>query len=247
VSGSPLTLILVHGNGGGAFRFARTLPHMPEGVRAVAIELPGFGGTPLDPSLRRVRDFAARIAERAAEEPGPRVILGHGIGASMLLDLPAGAADGIILHAPVGPRLDRRLLPLAMRLPGARTTLRRVIAAPGLRSVWRRMAFPSSVPAAYGDRFFAEYRRCAAFGLMFDIITPEWWASLTPRTEPGVVLWGARDRVLRAGHAADVAALVPGATRSVIDGWGHFPMIDRPEEYAAVVTGLARGLLAVAP
>jgi pimeloyl-ACP methyl ester carboxylesterase len=223
---------------------------MPGDVHAVALELPGFGGTRMDPSLRSVRDFAARIADRAAAEAGPRVILGHGIGASMLLDLPAGAADGLILHAPVGPRLDRRLLPLAMRLPGARTALRRVIAAPGLRALWRRLAFPPPVPADYGDRFFAEYGRCEAFGLMFDIITPEWWAALAPRTEPAVVLWGARDRVLRAGHAADVAALVPGAARSVVDGWGHFPMIDRPEEYAAVVARLARGLLttpAVAP
>ncbi|MCI0526848.1 MAG: hypothetical protein L0Y56_05270 [Nitrospira sp.] len=39
---SELTLIALHGNGGGAFRFERVKPYVPKDVDFQALTLPGF-------------------------------------------------------------------------------------------------------------------------------------------------------------------------------------------------------------
>jgi hypothetical protein len=41
--GAVITLVAVHGDGGGGFRFARLLEYVPDDVRLEAVTLPGFG------------------------------------------------------------------------------------------------------------------------------------------------------------------------------------------------------------
>ena len=51
-----ITLVAVHGNGGGGFRFARVEPHVADDARFEAVTLPGFGGRPAEASLRTLPD-----------------------------------------------------------------------------------------------------------------------------------------------------------------------------------------------
>src|SRR5687768_8164295 len=46
--GRVVTLVAVHGNGGGAHRFARVAPLMPPDVSMTAVTLPGFAAVPAD-------------------------------------------------------------------------------------------------------------------------------------------------------------------------------------------------------
>lgn len=238
-----ITLLAVHGNGGGAHRFARVEPLMPPDVRLVAVTLPGFAAVPADPSLRTLADFADYLGTLLAAIPRPRIVLGHGIGGSMALELVrrrSDALDGLILHAPVGTRLDRRIFPRLMALPGARRLGQRLFASRTLRPVFRRLLFSRTVPAAYLDRFFEEYRQCSVFGSMFDVIAPEWFHRLQPVRLPSALLWGEDERLLSVDHVADYQALLPDAVVRLVPGWGHFPMIERPDEYATEVSALAR-------
>lgn len=242
-----VSLVLVHGNGGGAFRFDRVLPHAPPDVRLHAVTLPGFGGRPADPALRTMADYAHALAREVALAPRPKVVLGHGIGASLVLELvqhSAGEVDGMILHAPVGARLEQRWFPRLMRPRWMRELGKQAIAAPLLRPLWRRLLFRQPVPDDYLRRFFAEYSECAAFGQMFDLITPEWFASLQAAPVKGALLWGGRERVLRAGQAAEFRRLAPLATLEIVPHWDHFPMIEQPREYALTIARLAREALA---
>ena len=248
-AGRVVTLVAVHGNGGGAHRFARVSPLMPPDVPLVAVTLPGFAAVPADPALRSLADYAACLADLIAPLPRPRVVLGHGIGGSIALELVqrrADLADGLILHAPVGARLDRRLFPRLMALPGARALGRRLFGSRPLRPIVRRLLFSGAVPPDYLDRFFEEYRRCSAFGQMFDLITPTWFRGLRPTALPSVLLWGEAERLLAVEQVDDYRALLPRATIRREPGWGHFPMIERPDEYAAEIAGLARALAAPA-
>ncbi|MCU0309038.1 MAG: alpha/beta hydrolase [Thermoleophilia bacterium] len=238
-------LVAVHGNGGGAFRFGRLPAHMPPGVALRAVTLPGFGGTPWDPAVVVLADLADRLGEAVAATPRPRVVLGHGIGGSLALDLVQRAPelmDGLILHAPVGPRLERRWFPRVMARPAVREAARRLAASPRSRPLLARRVFAGPVPPADLERFQDGYARCAAFSPMFDLITPGWFGALGPVRMPSVVLWGGRDRVLAPGQAADVLPLLPDARLVVVPEWDHFPMLDAPAHYAHVVAGLAAGL-----
>ena len=125
------TVIALHGNGGGAHRYARTAPHFGAGVALEALTLPGFAREPRDPAIRDLSGFAEHVAQAIASIPRPRVLLGHGIGGSIALEFVqrhAAEIDALILHAPVGARLDQRRFPALMRIPGARGTARRLLA-----------------------------------------------------------------------------------------------------------------------
>ena len=243
-----MKIVAVHGNGGGSTRFDRVATHFPTSVDFVAIDLPGFNGVVVDPSLRDVAGYADHLADLIDQHRSsqPVVVLGHGIGGSIALDLASrrpDTMDGLILHAPVGADLDTRLFPKVMSTKPVRELIRRMIAARPLRPIWRRLFFPIGAPKADIDRFFEGYRTCASFGQMFEIIDADWFESLEPVRElPVTLLWGEHDRVLKSGQTGAIAAKAPSAGRVIEPGWDHFPMLEQPEEYARVVVDLALDL-----
>ena len=241
-----LSLLALHGNGGGGFRFARLAPHLPGDLLFHAPTLPGFGGRPADPQLTSLAAYAQTLVAELDSLPRPRVLLGHGIGGSLALEFlqhHATEVDGVILHAPVGAHLERRLFPRLMNLPGARGLGQWLFASPLTRPLFRRLLFSRPVPPDFLNRFFEEYGRCESFGQMFDLITAEWFAGLRPVEIPAVLLWGERERVLSASQLPAFERLLPLAESRLIPDWDHFPMIEQPEEYTREISFLARHLV----
>lgn len=238
-----ITIVAVHGNGGGGFRFSRLHGYLPATVRFEAVTLPGFGGRAADPELRTLTDYAEALWSEIADLPRPLVLLGHGIGGSIALDLlQRHPVDGLILHSPVGTRLDSRLFPKVMKPAAVRRLVRWGISSKLTRPLLRRRFFGGAVPAAYADRFLAEYGRAESFGQMFDIITKEWWDSLQPTDTPSLLLWGADDRVLGSDQLDDYRTLLPQHAVDVVSGWGHFPMATDPKAYATRIADWAQRL-----
>lgn len=247
---TSLTLVAVHGNGGGAFRFARAAPFVPAGVRLHAVTLPGFADRPADPALRVLADYGRWLAQALADVPRPRVGLGTGIGGTLLLEMlqqqPA-TLDGLILHAPVGTRLDTRRFPRLMRLPAMTRVVQYSFSSALTRPLVRRLLFHRPLPIDYTQRFFDEYRRCRVFGQMFRIITPDWFAGLRPLALPAALLWGEQERILRVDQLDDYRRLLPNHRVRVVPAWDHFPMIETPAQFMHEVTTLAHHLLTGAP
>ncbi|MFN8523995.1 MAG: alpha/beta hydrolase [Chloroflexota bacterium] len=240
-----VTIVAVHGNGGSADRFGRVVPFVPRPTRLVAVTLPGFGGRPLPPGRLSLAGFAEALGDAVATASRPRVVLGHGIGGSIALELARlqpCAMDGLILHAPVGARLGFRAFPRLMRLPGALRVGRALFTTRALRRFWVSRVFTAGVSSRGIDWFFDDYDRCTAFGLMFELITADWFESLTPLSVPLSLLWGERDRVLDASQVDSYRRIAPNAIIRVIPRWDHFPMIDSPAAYADVISSLAREL-----
>lgn len=236
-------IAVIPGNGGSLHRF-ELMDHQPaDDVTIVPITLPGFGGTPLPNAAPTVDDFAAALIEQVEALPHPRVVMGHGIGGSVLLTAAqtSGWADGYIFHAPVGPSLDTRLIPRIMKPEPVRAVAKALISSPLAKVVGRRRF--TDVPQDTIDRFFDAYGDCDAFSVMFDVLNPGWWDSLEPIEEPSVLLWGSGDGVLSAEHTSQFAQVIPNAPTKEVDGWGHYPMLEQPGDYTRVLVELAHELV----
>lgn len=246
---TSFSLIALHGNGGGGFRFERIKPFIPSEVNFVAPTLPGFADVPCNPALRSLRDYAFKLHEMISTAARPLVLLGTGIGGSIALEFLQHfeqEVQGLILHAPVGTRLDTRLFPKLMKPMFIRHFGQWLFSAPLTRPIMKRLIFSQSagtIPEDYIQKFFDEYRRCAVFAQMFDIITDEWFQSLRPSDVPTVLLWGEKERVLTPDQAADYQKLLPNSFIKLVPNWDHFPMIEQPDEYAQLIVELARSLL----
>jgi pimeloyl-ACP methyl ester carboxylesterase len=243
-----ISLVALHGNGGGGERFALLDSYVPPDITLHCPTLPGFGGTGADKGLVTMADWGRAVLRLAEELPAPRVLFGHGIGGSFVLealrhDTRHGIA-GVVLLAPVGANLDSRRFPALMRPRTIRTLGKHVIAWPMLRPLFRRLLFTQRLPDDVEDRFFDAYPSCAVFEQMFDLITAPWFSSLPPFPHRSVILWGGKERVITADQHTAFRAVLPNADVQIVDRWGHFPMLEQPEDCMAVLASAVRRVVA---
>lgn len=243
---TPFTLIALHGNGGGGFQFERVRPYLPSHIQFLTPTLPGFADVPPNKHYVTITDFAEHLYWLVKEQTQPVVVLGTGIGGSIILEFLqffAFSVEGAILHAPVGANLDHQWVPQLMNFPGMRTLSKRAFASRLVRPLWKRLLFESPIPTAYLDHFFEQYRRCSVFEQMFDLISPDWFQILTPVDIPSVLVWGKRETALKANQIKAFETLLPQAQVRIVPDWDQFPMIEQPDEYAAEIIVLATRLL----
>ena len=175
-------------------------------------------------------------------EKRPFILLGTGIGGSIALQYAQKYANhlaGLILHAPVGTRLDTRWFPRLMSLPVNRKIGKMVFTSSLMRPFWRKALFTKPLPKEAESQFFDEYRQCQLFGEMFDWITPEWFDRLNPISIPAALLWGERERVLTVDQLDDYKALLLDPVIHKEPNWDHFPMLETPKQFVDVLTSLS--------
>lgn len=241
-----LNIIAIHGNGGGGFRFQLAESHFDGGIEFNALTLPGFANDPVTHTT--MAEFAQFVSESISSTDGPRVLMGHGIGGSIALEVlreHRDQIDGIILHSPVGAKLDRRAFPKIVKAFGVSTAAKFLISNPLLSEFWSSLFFASVPDSNYKRKFFKNYSQCNAFGLMFELITADWFNSLTPASDlPACILWGEKEKLLTSDQIEPFKKLLPMAKVEVIQDWKHFPMIDSPKDYAEVLSRVAYDLVA---
>ncbi|MEN0003904.1 MAG: alpha/beta hydrolase [Bacteroidota bacterium] len=250
-----MNLLLVHGNGGANARFqlftakaeAQNAPytiHLPK--------LPGFEGRPLPETGEPWSWFLEALAEAVEGVAGEWVYYGHGIGGSILLEWAkrgwrnqAGEAfvpKEVILHGIIGASLQYRFFPKLMKPKLMRNLIHYLISAPFLQQRWEKKLFlyPERIPADLRQQFFADYKRCAAFPVFFDLITPAWYSEVQAAigNQPFHFLWGSRERVIASKFLAYWKNDFPNARFTIIEGWDHFPMLEQVDEFYTELTTL---------
>ena len=233
------------GNGHASCRLDRArgaLARRCEALELVDVPYPGFEGRPgvgtFDDFLQHLAGFVRDLSDRP--------VGGHasGIGALIALGLRGrGDLAGIplVFQGPVLWGLERRWFPWAMRaFPPARGLLRSAFGSPAFQRRFARKHFVEDHDDAILGPFFEGYRRCSAFGDLFDWLAPDRLRSLERAFEHrsealgGITAWvGGRDRVVGLEEVRATGRAL-GVSWPVVEfeGWGHYPMIDVPEEWA---------------
>ncbi|MFK0309841.1 alpha/beta hydrolase [Pseudomonas sp. NPDC090233] len=236
-------LYLLAGNGSAADWWDDALPHFRH-YQVRTLELPGFGDNPLPPC-----DSLDEYAQALLSMTGR----GHAImavGVSALIVLHAlqrrpGHFSRSVLLAPVGAFLWQRRLPALMSPLPLRKTIHWLLSH---RPQWFARKFSSQrwTPAQY-QRMGAGYARCRAFvpsweQLRADTALPllEWV------TDPVELVWGDQDRMLGIAQAAAWSAILARADLRINlrPGWGHYPWIDAPADFATWLESGAQGFVA---
>jgi hypothetical protein len=209
----------------------------------VEVPYPGFEDRPRAPDLATFLDALGRFVNSAVG-PAPTDTLLHATGIGGLLALclrSRGIAldSPLLLQAPVLWGLERRLMPRLMRRGLARAALEGLFRRSWFQRWFGRRYFERSPAPALRAGFFDGYAHCAAAADLFAWLTPALLRELESRfaehpagLERVTVWWGDRDRVvtLRELEWTEQALGVRWARRT-FPAWGHYPMIDCPEEW----------------
>jgi pimeloyl-ACP methyl ester carboxylesterase len=210
------------------------------------VDLP-YSGFEDRPRARDFEQFLDHLSEFIAGVRGDRHLYGTGIGGLLALCLRARGEFleiPLFLQAPVLWGLERRLMPRILRLGLARILLNRLFAAPWFRRRFVRKQFERPLSPGMQAAFFDGYRRCPAAADFFTWLTPGLLRELErrfgarPEALQNVGLWwGGKDRVVSLQELAwtERALGVRWPVRTFPD-WGHYPMIDAPDEWVRALS-----------
>ena len=227
-------LVLIHTIGTDGTLWDALLPHLPETLHILRLDLRGHGQSPHGPPPGRIGAYI-RDVEHTLDTLDLRdtALLGHGFG-------------GLIAQGLATKRLD---LVRALILSGTATkmgtrdrwttlaqkTRQGDSLAPILATAWRA---PKATPAAIRtlaeriDRQDPETLAQAAEA----IAGADFYTTTAALRLPTLALVGDRDTATPVDLVRETADLVPGSTVERIPRAGHLAMIDAPADYAAALT-----------
>jgi pimeloyl-ACP methyl ester carboxylesterase len=243
-TGSGPPLILVHGLGMSKEVWRPVVPLLAREREVVAIDLPGFGASPLGPNtVAGLADAVAAFAdELGLERPH---VAGNSLGGGIALALGAsGRVRTACAVSPIGFAAAREvpyargllattrvvaqaLVPIAPALARSRVT-RSALSAHVAARPWR-------IPAADAAQWMRAVADAPAF---WDLLDDGLSWRARPQRCPATVAWGERDRLLIFSRQAPRARrMLPDARHVVLHGCGHVPTWDDPEQVARVLLG----------
>jgi pimeloyl-ACP methyl ester carboxylesterase len=245
-SGHGRPLVLLHGlldDSEGWSQLARDT-HRP----AIAIDLPGFGGSAL-PTRARVSAYAEAVVQGLEQlDLGDFTLVGHSLGGAVATAVAERCDDvrALALLAPAGYGQIR--LAELMNVPGIRHAAELALPV--------ALVNPLTVTAAYTT--FVAHRRLPSRDLMGRVVRRSFRSgpgvsaavqaiAAAGRSErafanrridfdgPVAALWGEHDALVPTAHVEALQAALPQAHVEVWRGMGHHPQRERPMDLARYI------------
>jgi len=251
----PVPIVLIHGTSASLHTWQGWVTALRPTRRVITFDLPGFGLTGPNASgdysdAAYVR-FTLRLLDALKLQ---RVVLGgNSLGGAIAWQTAAEAPqriDKLILVDAAGYALDSASVPIGFRIARMpvlrelmRYTLPRGVIESSVRNVY---GDPAKVTPELVDLYYAMSARAGnreALGLRMRQL--DWGPQNTERiarlTQPTLILWGGRDRLIPPSHAQRFARDIRGSTLVMFDELGHVPHEEDPKRSVdAVLAFLAR-------
>jgi pimeloyl-ACP methyl ester carboxylesterase len=258
-------IVCVHGLGGSSADWQLLAPLLAVDRRVLALDLPGFGSSPLGGRSATIERLRALLDRFLHDYVGERaILLGNSMGGMLALlqavRCPA-SVDRLVLLGPVVPTS-------VLRIPHPLTVLQFVIYAlppmgewylrgrrrhvPPAELVEATLAYlaadPDRIPRRVVDERTALARQrvgdptgdraflAAARSLLRMLATPRTYRRALDRIDaPVLVVHGDRDRLVSVRAIRADAAARPQWTVALLDDVGHVPQLEAADEVAVLV------------
>jgi abhydrolase domain-containing protein 6 len=250
------TIILLHGfavNKDNWIRFARNLPD----YRVIVPDLPGHGESSYNPELtygfheqtQWLNDFVVKLGLKEFHLVGNS--MGGGIAAYYAHAFPQRVnsitlIDAAGVHPPVPSKLQTILSnneanPLIIRSEEDFDRLREFAMEDQPFLPWPApavLARKSMARQSINDKIFADIHEYSERVK----ITQENLKLLDEIQQPAFILWGKEDRALDVSSVEVFEEHLMNSSSYVMEGVGHAPMLERPEESAKLVADFLQGI-----
>jgi pimeloyl-ACP methyl ester carboxylesterase len=256
-AGSGPPMLLLHGIGNSAQTWAGVLDRLAAHHTVIAPDLLGHGSSDKPRADYSIAAYANGMRDLLTVLDVERAtVVGHSLGGGIAMQFAYQFPERVerlvlVGSGGLGPEISAALRMAS--LPGAEAVLTLLSAASGpvrfgLRSVdtvgrligWkpvRDLAEAGEAMLALRDvqarRAFLQTLRGVADtrGQLITAIDRLYLANAVPM----LVIWGSRDPIVPSAHADTVHRIVPTARVEVFDGAGHWPHLDDPDRFCAVL------------
>lgn len=254
-------LLFVHGLSGSWQNWLENLPVFARHRRVIALDLPGFGASPMPVDGTITIPGYAGLLSRLMDVLGlgAACVVGNSMGGFVALELALaepGRVDSLVLVSPAG--IDSRELRNDRLLGGLRRVERLIVAGGTMlathadwvarRARLRRATMHLAVqhPERLPNALMAEQIRTgngkpgfvAAIDAITDHDVESRLGALRCRT---LLYWGAEDRIVAVRDARRFLASIPGARAVILPDTGHLAMLERPARFNADLAAFLAG------
>lgn len=251
-TGAGPPILLIHGLFDLLETWERLTPFLSDRFKLHAIDLPGFGKSPLPEEWREslsgmIEAVVAFLDSKGIEKTS---IVGSSMGGGIALGV-AGRhperVDKIVLINPYGfpsppvaaeiarSRILGKILPYLLRDP----VLRQCAKALFSRSLHDPRLLTDTLIERVTAPFATLRRRKDLFRFLQGISTEtmrEMDALLPQIRQPVLILWGENDRWLTIDHAKRLQQRLPNNRLITLPDCGHLPQMEKPKEVAGVLS-----------
>lgn len=254
MAGNGPTVLLIHGMAGSSRTWRDVMPRLAEHFTVVAPDLLGHGESAkpvgdysLGAHASGLRDLLSALGIQKATLVGQS--LGGGVAMQLAYQHP-GVAERLVLVSSGGLGRDVSRLLRLFTLPGIEYVMpalfpaavrergdvvvdrltRWGIRAPHLAEMWRAYA---SLSEAENRRAFVKTLR-AVVEPGGQAVSAKDRLYLTSAL-PTMIVWGDRDPIIPVRHAHDAHELMPGSRLEIFEDAGHFPHVEFPSRFTAVL------------
>ncbi len=249
-------VVLVHGLGKAAARdWANVIPALAAHYAVYAVDLPGFGQSDKGNHHYSPDNFARVLeAVMAGRERRAFVLIGHSMGGAVALAYAAAYpqrvsrlilvdAAGVLHRSVYAEHLGRVAAQRAMGMdsPWFESVVRAIQARAENWPVRGELALES---AGVRQRVLrGDPSAISAFAM----VEHDFSSALRGIKAPTLVVWGADDTIAPPRTGQVLAAVIPGARLTLIEGAGHAPQVQFPERFNPVVLDELDGRQFAAP
>ncbi len=251
---SQPTVLLIHGLAGTSKTWKAVMPQLAEDFTVLAPDLLGHGESAKPDGDYSLGAYASGLRDLLAVlDLGPVTVVGQSLGGGIALQLAyqhPELVNRVILVGSGGLGREVSWMLRILTLPGAEFIMPLIfprfvsdqgdavsriahdkgLRAPHLSEMWK----------AYSSLSHAENRKAFVKTLRSVVEPCGQSVNATDRlylaaAMPTLLIWGDEDRIIPIEHAYAAHEAIPGSRLEVFEGGSHFPHVDDPDRFVAVV------------